>query len=410
MPRQQNPQDRRAPADHRALRERRTVFFRRRLIAAAAGVCLIVAIIVTATFLARGGNPENSSPSSTSMPVGTSLGLSQAAANTSAAPVTTVPVTAVPVTTVPATPSAVTSGPITPAQAKQIGANELGRIPVLMFHLIGTGKSHLTPEQFRFDIHLLRQHGFYPTTIREMVEGTMDIPAGRTPVVLTFDDSSPGQYRILADGTLDPECAVGILQAEVDWGIWASRATFFPLLEVNGSNILWGQPDLAQTKLRNLVEWGYEIGSHGLTHMDFSQATAEKVRKELAGSQAQLEELIGSGYEVFTLSPPYGEYPDDRSLLLSGEYQGRHYNYSAVVMAWGESSPSPFSSEFDVTRIPRITAAAPEAVKKLMKYWKTRREFLYISDGDPETVSYPADAPAELGKLRADIGQRVVEY
>jgi hypothetical protein len=384
--------------ERRALSSRRARFLRRRIAAAAVVVCVLAAVIVAVTILGAGGASKDDPSSSLSAASGSTEPTGPA---TSAMPSTT---------TSQASTSTVVSGPVTPARAKQIGANELGRIPVLMFHLVGTGESHLTPDQFRFDIHLLRQHGFYPTTIREMVEGTMDIPAGRTPVVLTFDDSSPGQCRILADGTLDPECAVGILQAEVDWGIWASRATFFPLLEVNGSNILWGQPDLAQTKLRNLVEWGYEIGSHGLTHMDFSRATAEQVRKELAGSQAQLEELIGGGYEVFTLAPPYGEYPDDRSLLLSGEHQGRRYDYSAVVMAWGESSPSPFSSEFDVTRIPRITAAAPEAVKKLMKYWKSRREFLYISDGDPGTISYPADAPAELGKLRAGTQQRIVEY
>jgi hypothetical protein len=308
------------------------------------------------------------------------------------------------------TTTTIPSGTVTAARAKEIGANELGQIPVLMFHLIGTGKNYLTPDGLRFDIALLGSHGFYPTTVREMVEGTMEIPAGKTPVVLTFDDSSPGQYRILDDGTVDPDCAVGILQAEVAWGSWAPKATFFPLLHVNAGNILFGQADLAQRKLQNLVDWGYEIGSHGMTHMDFSTATAAQVKRELAESQAKLESLIGNGYKVFTLSPPYGEYPSDRSLLLSGEYEGRAYTYQAVVMAWGESSPSPFSSKFDVTRIPRITAAAPEAVRKLMKYWNNHRQLLYISDGDPGTISFPQETPAELGTLRADVDRRVVEY
>jgi hypothetical protein len=79
-------------------------------------------------------------------------------------------------------------------------------------------------------------------------------------------------------------------------------------------------------------------------------------------------------------------------------------------MAWGESSPSPFSSEFDVTHIPRITAAAPESVRKLLKYWNDHRQLLYISDGDPGTISYPKGRPAELGTLRAGLGQRVLEY
>jgi peptidoglycan/xylan/chitin deacetylase (PgdA/CDA1 family) len=299
---------------------------------------------------------------------------------------------------------------MTAARAREIGANELGRIPVLMFHLIGHGKGYLAPDALRFDIALLRSHGFYPTSIREMVEGTMKIPAGKSPVVLTFDDSSPGQYRILGDGTIDPECAVGILQAEVARGNWAPRATFFPLLTVNPANVLFGQPELAERKLQNLVEWGYEVGSHGMTHMDFSKATAAQVKRELAQSQQRLETLIGGGYEVFSLSPPYGEYPSDRSLLLSGTYEGYAYKYHAVVMAWGESSPSPFSSSFDPTHIPRITAAAPEAVRKLMKYWNGHRQLLYVSDGDSGTISFPEEASAELGTLRAGLAQKVVEY
>ncbi len=357
----------------------------RRRIAALLVLVVIIAAAVAISFACAGGDET----------VSTSTTASSLTSSSTVEPTTT--------TTTP-------SGTVTVARAKEVGANELGRIPVLMYHLVGTGQSYLTPDQLRFHIALLRSHGFYPTTVKEMVEGTMEIPAGKAPVVLTFDDSSLGQYRILDDGTLDPNCAVGILQAEVARGDWAPKATFFPLLDVNPGNILFGQPELAQRKLRNLVEWGYEIGSHGMTHMDFSEATADQVRKELANSQAQLESLIGNGYKVFTLSPPYGEYPNDPSLLLSGEYEGRAYAYRAVVMAWGESSPSPFSSEFDVTHIPRITAAAPESVKKLLKYWNNHRQLLYISDGDPGTISFPKEAAAELGTLRADLDQRVVEY
>ena len=373
---------------------------RRRIAALLVLVVIIAAAAANATSCA-GGDETGSTSSSTTAASPTSSSAVDSLTSGSTVDSTTA-------TTIPG--GAVTSGTVTGARAKEIGANELGQIPVLMFHLIGSGKNYLTADGLRFDIALLRSHGFYPTTVREMVEGTMEIPAGKTPVVLTFDDSSPGQYRILDDGTVDPDCAVGVLQVEVARGNWAPKATFFPLLDVNEGNILFGQPELAQRKLQNLVEWGYEIGSHGITHMDFSKATAAQVKRELAEPQAKLESLIGNGYKVFTLSPPYGEYPSDRSLLLSGEYEGRTYAYQAVVMAWGESSPSPFSSKFDVTRIPRITAAAPEAVRKLMKYWNGHRELLYISDGDPGTVSFPKEAPGELGTLRADLDQRVVEY
>ena len=40
--------------------------------------------------------------------------------------------------------------------------------------------------------------------------------------------------------------------------------------------------------------------------------------KQLAESQATLEELIGGGYEVTSISVPFGEYPADESILASG--------------------------------------------------------------------------------------------
>lgn len=377
-----------------------------------AALGVVVTAVAIPLVYAGGGSPPTTPvfPLSAVSTSGPSVSSAPASTSTSAASSSTAPSSADSLTVTSASDTTVLAETMTAERARQIGANELGRIPVLMYHLVGTGKNYLTPDQLHFHIALLRTHGFYPTTVREMVEGTMEIPPGKSPVVLTFDDSSPGQYRILDDGTLDPDSAVGILQDEVAWGSWAPKATFFPLLEANYGNVLFGQPDLAQTKLRNLVAWGYEIGSHGLTHMDFSKATSSQVRKELCDSQARLEALIGGGYEVFTISPPYGEYPKDPSLLLSGDYEGRTYAYKAVVMAWGESSPSPFSTEFDVVRIPRITSAAPESVKKLLKYWKEHRHLLYISDGDTETISFPEGVPVELGTLRANLAQRIVEY
>ena len=123
---------------------------------------------------------------------------------------------------------------MTAEQAQAIGANEMGQVLVLMYHLIDSEEAEWTrtPENFRKDIALLKAEGYYPINVRDLASGNIDIPAGKSPVVITFDDSSPGQYRILDDGSLDPDCAVGILQAAVEEGDWASRATFFCLLDV----------------------------------------------------------------------------------------------------------------------------------------------------------------------------------
>lgn len=297
---------------------------------------------------------------------------------------------------------------ITPAGAKALSANEMGLVPVLMYHKIGY--DIVPPPRLWQDIQQLKEAGFYPATIRELVEGLLEIPAGKSPVIFTFDDSSPTHYRILDDGSIDSDSAIGIIRNAAKPGDWAVKATFFPLLDVNDANTLFGQPEYADEKLRNMVQWGCEIGSHTLTHQDLSVASAERIAKELARSQAELEARIGGGYEVFTLSPPYGEYPDDHSLLVSGEFEGTAYHYSAVVMAWGSSGPSPFSSRFDAVRIPRITAYPKNTVPDLIEYFQDHPDLRYVSDGDPSTVSIPSALAESLGTPRSDLAQTIVRY
>jgi hypothetical protein len=293
--------------------------------------------------------------------------------------------------------------------AKAAGANELGLIPVLMYARIADDA--VPPQRLRDDIASLEAAGFYPTTVREMVEGTMDIPLGKSPIVLTFDDSSPTQFQVdLEAGTLDPDCAVAILQAAVNSGDWASKASFFPLLEVNKDNILFGQPDTAEQKLRDLVDWGYEVGSHTTNHRELSLESSNVVRRELAVSKSRLEEILGEGYEVFTLAPPYGELPDELSLLTDGEYEGTTYHYSAVVMYSGGYSSSPFSSNLDATRIPRIDASADSTVPRLISYFQNHPVLRYVSDGNPRTVSFPQSTSSLLGQLRGDLTQTVLTY
>ncbi|OFW60573.1 MAG: hypothetical protein A2133_11985 [Actinobacteria bacterium RBG_16_64_13] len=302
--------------------------------------------------------------------------------------------------------------PMTADRARAIGANELGQVLVVMYHLIDTeeGEWTRTPENFRSDIALLKAEGYYPINIRDLASGNIDLPAGKSPVVITFDDSSPGQYRILDDGTLDPDSAVGILQAAVQGGGWAPRATFFCLLDVTPKEReLFGQPDLQREKLNNLVDWGYEVGSHTISHLDLAKAATEDVVWQLAESQMTLQELIGGGYKVSSISVPFGNYPDDDSILASGEYKGSPYGYSAAVSIATRASASPFSTKFNALHIPRIRGSANYLTDAIQNF-KDHPELRYISDGDPTTVSAPADLADDLGELNSDLGRPVVQY
>ncbi len=309
------------------------------------------------------------------------------------------------------TPSTFT-GPMTAAKAEAMGANELGQIPVLYYQRIGDerGDDIRSPAALADDIELLESEGFQPIDLRDLAAGNIDIPAGTSPVVLTFDDSSLGQYNILDDGTLDPQCAVGILQAAVESGGWAPRATFYCLIDVKSKDYeLFGQADRRQEKLRNLVDWGYEIGSHTYSNVNLKKASALDVRKELQTSQETLQGLIGNNYQVTSLSVPSGDYPDDKSLLSSGAYEGKTYVYTSAVTLGESLSVSPFSTLFDPMHITRITVTG-NSLRDAIDELKAHPELRYISDGDPTTVSAPSQSAAALGSLSEDLGRPVILY
>ena len=313
-------------------------------------------------------------------------------------------------TTVTSAPA--TGGAMTPEKARALHANEMGEIPVLMYHLISHTNSQFnrTPDEFRNDIADLMADGYYPVNVRDMASGNLDVPAGKSPVVITFDDSSEGQYRILPDGSLDPNCAVAIMNQAADGEGWARRASFFPLIDVTPpGHDIFGQPDLQQKKLRDLVAWGYEVGSHTVTHLNLKKASTKEATKQLEQSQATLESMIGADYQVTSLALPFGEYPANDAILAGGTYQGHAYRYTAALKEAGGPAFSPFSSRFQALHINRIQVTG-NTLKSVLALLDKHPDLRYVSDGDPTTISAPLDLPAQLGTLGSDLGRPIVRY
>jgi hypothetical protein len=115
-----------------------------------------------------------------------------------------------------------------PPDPAKVKANELGTVPVMMYHRLTSkpGEYDMTPAAFRAQVRRLLHSGYRPIDARDLARGRVDVPAGMTPVVLTFDDGSPGQFALRADGRLDPGCAAGILTAEVCQGSRCAAAGY----------------------------------------------------------------------------------------------------------------------------------------------------------------------------------------
>ena len=84
------------------------------------------------------------------------------------------------------------------AAADQLPPNELGRVMILEYHKIDYPEARWTrtPENFRRDLATLYAKGYRLIALGDLLERIM-LPAGTTPIVLTFDDSSPGQFRYI---------------------------------------------------------------------------------------------------------------------------------------------------------------------------------------------------------------------
>jgi peptidoglycan/xylan/chitin deacetylase (PgdA/CDA1 family) len=267
--------------------------------------------------------------------------------------------------------------------------NTQGSILVLVYHAIGRPEDRWrrTPENLRSDLEYMVAHGYYPVNLIDLATGNLGyVPSGRRPIVLTFDDSSAGHFRYLEDGSIDPDCAVGVLlEMHEKYGEdWPLRATFFVLLrnaDEPGAP-LFRQPDSAIQKVRTLVDWGFEVGSHTITHPTLNEITDEEVKWELAVSKARIEALI-PGYTVRSLALPNGIYPSDKSLVEEGHSESANssYRYEAAVRLGALPCPSPFSSDFDPYAIPRIQAIQSQ-LDQWFSYYETHPERYYVSGGD----------------------------
>jgi hypothetical protein len=286
------------------------------------------------------------------------------------------------------------------AHAQALPPNELGRVMVLEYHKIDYPEERWTrtPENFRRDLETLYARGYRLQNLTTLLDGRITVPAGTTPVILTFDDSSPGQFRYVAKNggfEIDPKSGVGILEAFIKERPDFGRAgTFYVLPGASRPNRLFDQPEHEGRKLQFLVKSGYEIGNHTLWHANLGKYDEATVRAQVAEAQVWVQRHVPD-YKLRTLALPHGVYPKNLAWVQEGTAKGTTYRTDAVMMVAGGAAPSPFGKSFDAFRIPRI-----QAVEKDLSYWLKHFEATpsdrFVSDGEPSTITIPSGSRAKL--------------
>src|SRR5687768_10957051 len=124
--------------------------------------------------------------------------------------------------------------------------NELGRIPVLEYHLIGDKNAlyERTKAGLRHDLEVLYARGYRPVNMVDVLDRKIDLPKGMSPVVLVFDDASPSQFRYVDKGgqlEIDPTSAVGIIEGfRKTHPDWPAKAVFCTLSGAEAGRSFFG--------------------------------------------------------------------------------------------------------------------------------------------------------------------------
>lgn len=201
-------------------------------------------------------------------------------------------------------------------------------LPIFMYHYIrdcnavsdpvGAGLS-VSPEKFQDQLDLIQELNYQTITFNDLLQSNIPEQA----VILTFDDG----YQDFYDNAF-PE-----LQKR------KMKAVVFIITEQIG------QPGyLTETEIKELSEYGIEIGSHSITHPDLTKRDQIQIQQELLDSQETLENLTGQKIRSFCY--PAGKYSTE--VMEAVEKAG--YLFGVTT----QNSEANFENRYDLSRY-RIT-------------------------------------------------------
>ena len=302
--------------------------------------------------------------------------------------------------------------------------NELGKLLVLEYHRLGEPEGEFVrkAENFRSDLQALYEAGYRPVTMREVLEGRIDLPAGTSPVVFTIDDSSRGQFYLQEDGSIDPNTMVGMWEAfRAENPAWNNGAVWCILPGADHPSNFFGEKPsrevpraereaTIQKKVDHLVENDHEVCNHTLYHARLDRARDDAQVQEFIGrGEDSIQVYLPEGYDIVTFALPLGMWPKTRSLAWQGVYQGKPYEYEAVLEVSGDANESPFDTRFDPRSVNRFIVA-PGRLARQLAAWERDPSDRYVSDGDPDVITVPARLADRVDRARwGDRTVRVLE-
>lgn len=299
---------------------------------------------------------------------------------------------------------------------EELKVDESGNVPIMMYHGIHnindneyTGGNvdkdgyQRTTEAFKNDLEFYYNSGYRMIRLEDYVNGIIDVEAGYSPIILTFDDGLSNNLKVTgldSDGNIiiDPNCAVGVLESfKQKYPDYNVTATFF----INGG--LFNQSEYNEKILNWLIDNGYDIGNHTYSHVDFTTVSKDKSVQEVGSMYNLLDKYIPGKYVNIVALPfgsPYDKDHENFNSILSGVYNDKEYNTIATLRVGWEADYSPFNKNFDKTFLKRIRAYDNNGKEfDIEMNFDILENNRYISDGDKNTITIPKDKEDKINNL-----------
>jgi peptidoglycan/xylan/chitin deacetylase (PgdA/CDA1 family) len=163
-------------------------------------------------------------------------------------------------------------------------------IPILVYHHVvpggGSPVLYVTPSGFEQQLRYLQSNGYQSISFADLancLEYGASLP--ERPVILSFDDGWENQYQY----------AFPLLQK------YGFTGTFYVV-----SGYIDHQNFMTTEQLKAMMAAGMAIGGHSHTHPALAGIGSGRLKDEVTGSKAWLEDRLGTVIDTFAY--PYGSY------------------------------------------------------------------------------------------------------